>query len=275
MNIGVVGLGLIGGSLAKAFCANTEHSVFGFDIAKSEIYAALLVDAIHAPLDEQSIGSCDVIILCTYPQGVVQYVTGNAALIKQGALVVDCSGVKREICEQCEPIARAHGFEFVGGHPMAGRQFSGFGASVTNLFDGATMILTPHEETSIATRETARDLFLSAGFGKVHFTSPDEHDKKVAFTSQLAHVVSNAYIKSPTLIGCEDLAAGSFRDMTRVARLNAPMWTQLFLENADYLNQELSGLIEHLVEYQQAIAQKDYNRLEALLKDGNTRGVCK
>ena len=151
---------------------------------------------------------------------------------------------------------------------MAGSQYSGFAHSRAGLFHGATMLLCPRENEDIAKVESARDFILSLGFGKVHFTSPEEHDRMIAFTSQLAHIVSNAYVKSPSAPMCRPFAAGSYRDLTRVARLNPTMWTELFLENSDSLSAELDKLIASLTEYSEALKSGDGERLKSLLEEG-------
>ena len=271
MNIGIIGLGLIGGSMAKSFKSRTDYKIYAYDINKSEIYAALLYGAIDCELQKKDINLCDVIIVCTYPKAIIDFVKENAENFKEDALIIDCCGVKHEICEKLYKTMTNNKFNFIGGHPMAGKQYSGFKSSSKHLFKDACMILTPYDETSIEVRERARDLFLEAGFKKVHFTTPEEHDKKIAYTSQLAHVVSNAYIKSPTSKDCKDISAGSYRDMIRVAKLNAPMWTELFLQNDNYLIKEIDLLIEHLKEYSEAIKNKDSKELISLLEEGNLR----
>ena len=266
MNIGIVGLGLIGGSFAKSIKEKTQHRVYGANRTRSVVLAAKMIGAVDDALDEQSLPLCDVVIISTYPAAVVEYIRANRERFKDGAIVVDCSGVKRALCGEIHAIAEGARFTFVGGHPMAGTQYSGLGASSAHLFDKATMLLTPYDETPISVREQARDFFLEAGFKKVHFTTPGEHDRKIAYTSQLPHIISNAYVKSPADKDCADLAAGSYRDLTRVAKLNAPMWTELFLANADNLGAELRGLIANLMEYADALDAGDAAALEALMR---------
>ena len=269
MKIGIVGLGLIGGSLARALKFRTEHAVYGCDIAEGEVAAALLYGAIDGELTAEALAGCDALLLCAYPWAAIDYLTKHAATLRKGALVVDCGGVKRGICARGAELAAKHGFTFIGGHPMAGTPYAGFRASKADLFADATMLLTPDDATPIAAREVARDLFLQVGFGRVHFATAIEHDAKIAYTSQLAHIVSNAYVNSPTRDNCRDMAAGSFRDMTRVAKLNTPMWAELFLANADFLGEELEGLIERLQAYRRALGAGDRAGLEKLMGAGN------
>ena len=271
MIIGVVGLGLIGGSMAKAIKENTQHTVLAYDIKESEYLAAKLIGTADGELDDNSIGTCDVVIVSAYPQGTIDYVKANAVKFKKGAIVVDCGGTKEKVCSELYPVADANGFEFIGGHPMAGTQVSGFGHSRANLFKGATMLLAAQESTSIETREKARDLFLSIGFGRVQFTTPEQHDKVIGFTSQLPHIISNAYVKSPTASQQRGFSAGSYRDLSRVAKLNEKMWAELFLENKENIILEIDTLIDNLKEYSDAIKNDDQQRLIEILRDGTLK----
>lgn len=271
MIIGVVGLGLIGGSMAKAIKENTDHTVLAYDIKESEILAAELAGAADGALDDGAVGKCDAVIISAYPQGTIDYVKANAVKFKKGALVIDCGGTKEKVCGELFPVADKYGFEFIGGHPMAGTQFSGFRHSRANLFKGATMLLAAQDSTSIESREAARDLFLSIGFGRVQFTTPQQHDKVIGFTSQLPHIISNAYVKSPTALMQRGFSAGSYRDLSRVAKLNEKMWAELFLENRENLLFEISTLIDNLTQYRDAVAQNDEQTLIEILRDGTQK----
>lgn len=268
MKIGIAGLGLIGGSLARALSESGKHEVFGFDINRSSLLAAKMVEAIKDELNEENIGECDMILIALYPQATVEFVEKYAEKIKKGAIVADCGGVKRPICAPCEKIADENGFVFIGAHPMAGTQFSGFGHTRANLFKNATMIITPKDNTDIRILGKFRDVLTDAGFGEINFTSPDEHDKVIAFTSQLPHIISNAYVKSRTAVKQKGFSAGSYRDLTRVSKLNEAMWSELFFENKDNLTSEIDFLVEKLTEYSTALKNDDREGLVALLKEG-------
>lgn len=268
MKIGIAGLGLIGGSLARALTDSGKHEVFGLDRNRSSVLAAKMVEAIAGELNEENIGECEMIFIALYPQATVEFIEKYASKIKKGAIVTDCGGVKRPICNPCEKLAEENGFIFVGGHPMAGTQFSGFNASRGNLYKNATMILTPKDNTDIRILEKLRNVLNDAGFGAINFTSAEEHDKVIAFTSQLPHIISNAYVKSHTAVKQKGFSAGSYRDLTRVSKLNEKMWTELFFENKDNLCNEIDFLVERLQEYSTALKADDREGLVALLKEG-------
>lgn len=271
MNIGMIGLGLIGGSLAKSIKAQTAHSVFGIDLNNETMTLARLCGAIDGVLDKETVGSCDLLLLAISPQAAIDWVKDNAAEISKNATVIDMCGVKRVVCKEISAIAEENGFGFIGGHPMAGKERGGFVNSSDDLFVGASMILTPDENTDIAVLEQLKALFTDLGFSNITFTTPEEHDSIIAYTSQLAHITSSAYVKSPTAQMRRGFSAGSFKDMTRVARLDEVMWTELFLDNADHLTVELESLIGHLNEYLAALKSGDADTLRALLKDGREK----
>lgn len=270
MTVGILGLGLIGGSLARAY-ALEGHRVLCFDQNESILSFAILSGAVDAPLAADNITECDLILLAIYPEGSVAWLEQNAPYIRKGTLVMDCCGVKAEICHRCFPIALEYGFTFMGGHPMAGTQFSGFKYSRADMFHGAPMVLVPHRYDDIELLEQAKRALSPCHFGSFSVTTPEEHDKMIAFTSQMPHIVSNAFIKSPTAQNHKGFSAGSYRDLTRVAWLNPQMWAELFLENQENLITELDTLIAHLQQYQAAIKNHDEAALVRLLDEGKCR----
>lgn len=271
MKIGIVGLGLIGGSMAKALKMRTEHTVYGMDSNESVRLKAILLDAIDHELTEGNLGEMDMVMIALYPKDALDFAKQYAGQLKKGALLIDLCGVKQVISEPLHQLAIENGFIYIGGHPMAGREFSGFTYSTETLFDGASMILVPYSGTPIELVQEIKQLFYRIGFTYIQITTSAEHDRMIAFTSQLAHVVSSAYIKSPTALNHIGFSAGSYKDMTRVAKLNETMWTELFLDNAEYLCDEIDGLIANLKEYRDALAQGDHGRVFSLLKAGRER----
>jgi prephenate dehydrogenase len=271
MNVGIVGLGLIGGSMAKSIKNCTAHTVWGIDLNEETMTLARLCGAIDAPLTGEILASCDLLLLAIRPHAALEWMRANADKIDPHAIVVDLCGVKRVVCTSIAPIAKEYGFSYIGGHPMAGRERGGFVSSSIDLFSGASMILTPDDRTDMQMLETLKSFFTDIGFAGLTFSEPDEHDRIIAYTSQLAHLVSSAYVKSPEAQRRRGFSAGSYRDMTRVAHLDEDMWTELFLDNADYLTEQLDVLIGHLNDYRAALGSHDANRLCALLKDGREK----
>lgn len=268
MKIAIVGLGLIGGSLAKAIKKNTNYICYAIDIDKKTIRSAIEQEAIDGEITVEEIHICDIVIVCLYPELTLDFITNNADKFKKGGIVVDTCGVKGEIVYTCEKALNENGVQFVGGHPMAGREFSGFDYAVDNLFDKASFIITETENTPTQLVATVGNLAYEIGFRKVVISTPQEHDRVIAFTSQLAHIVSNAYVKSPSLTKQSGFSAGSFKDLTRVAKLNEEMWASLFMLNKKPLIDELNHITQCLEEYKKALENDDKDGLKLLLKNG-------
>ena len=270
MTVGILGLGLIGGSLARAY-AKAGHTVLAAEKDEAMLAFAQIAGAIHGELTDENIGSCDLILLAIYPAGSAAWLEAKAHLVSPAALVMDCCGVKREICARCFPLAEQYGFTFIGGHPMAGTHNSGFKYSRSNLFQGAPMVLVPGKFDDIELLQRAKDALAPCNFGSFSVTTADDHDRMIAFTSQMPHIVSNAYIKSPTALEHRGFSAGSYKDLTRVAWLNAPMWAELVLNNRDHMLFELKTYIQALQAYETAIENNDFGTLVALLDEGKRR----
>ena len=271
MKIGIIGLGLIGGSFAKAW-KQAGYTVMVKDIDANIEQFAVLSHAADGILNDAEISVCDCILLAQYPAGVSAFLEESSSKIKKGSLVLDCTGVKRSICKLGFEAAAKHDFHFIGGHPMAGLQFSGFTYAYAALFQNTCMILVPKPDEDVFVLKRISDLMHDAGFSSITVTTAEEHDKRIAFTSQLAHVVSNAYVKSPNAACHKGFSAGSYRDLTRVAYLNETMWSELFLENRDHLGDEIDALIQSLEKYREALRNNDGERLKDLLKEGR---LCK
>ena len=270
MIVGILGLGLIGGSLARAYKLE-GHTVYVKNRDEQMLRFAMLSGAVDGKLDETTIPQCDLLLLAIYPKGCADWLEENAALIRRDALVIDCCGIKQEVCARCFPLAEQYGFTFVGGHPMAGSQFSGFKYSRANLFQGAPMVLVPPKYDDMALLQRVKDALQPCGFGFFSVTTAADHDRMIAFTSQMPHILSNAFIKSPTALEHKGFSAGSYRDLTRVAWLNAGMWTELFLENRENLLFELDQYIGSLTAYRDALQTRDAHRLYQLLDEGKRR----
>jgi len=271
VQVGIVGLGLIGGSLAKAYKRREGICVLGSDREKHIVDFARLAGVIDGELLDGALPACECVLLATYPQGVIDWVREKAPLLSQNTIVIDCSGTKGRICRESFPIAAQHGFAFVGGHPMAGSHKGGFMHSREDLFDGAPMVIVPPTFEDKDLLERVEQALRPLGFGRFSFITADEHDKVIAFTSQMAHVVSNAFIKSPTALRHRGFSAGSYRDLTRVAWLDPDMWADLFLENKADLLGEIDFFLSSVKQYRDALEMGDRAQLRALLDEGRLR----
>ena len=270
MTVGIVGLGLIGGSFAKAYHA-AGHTVLAFDTDRSTYDFAVLSGTVNGPLTDETLSTCDLILIAVIPSAAVSYLKQHAAHIGPKPVVIDCCGTKRVVCTACFPLAKQFGFTYLGGHPMAGTHNSGFKYATVTMFHNAPMVLVPANHNDIELLSRVKELLAPAGFSRFSVTTAEQHDEMIAFTSQLAHVVSNAYIKSPTAGLHKGFSAGSYKDMTRVAWLAPKMWAELFLENKDFLMAELNTLIDNLRQYQDAMEHDDLPGLIQLLDDGRKR----
>lgn len=270
MKVGILGLGLIGGSLARAYALH-GHTVFAAEKDASMLSFAMLAGAVHGTLDERTIRQCDLILLSIYPNGSATWLEEHGHLICPDSLVLDCCGIKQEVCSRCFPVAQQFGFTFVGGHPMAGSHYSGFKYSRADLFRGAPMVLVPPVFDDIQLLQRVKDALSPCKFGSFSVTTAEDHDRMIAFTSQMPHILSNAFIKSPTAAAHKGFSAGSYKDLTRVAWLNAPMWAELFMDNRENILDELDTYISSLQAYRDAIADKDLAQLTALLEEGKRR----
>lgn len=270
MNVGILGLGLIGGSLARAY-SKAGHSVYACEQDENMLAFAQLSGAVTGALDQDTIPRCDLILLAIFAEGSAQWLESNVRLIDKKTLVIDCCGIKKAICRRCFPLAEEYGFTYIGGHPMAGSHNSGFKYSRSNLFQGAPMVLVPPRFDDPELLQRAVDALEPCKFGSFSVTTAEEHDKMIAFTSQMPHIVSNAFIKSPTALNHKGFSAGSYKDLTRVAWLNPQMWAELFMSNKENILFELESYIKNLEAYREAIIRDDENTLIALLNEGRRR----
>ena len=267
-SVGIVGLGLIGGSMARSIKKHTIATVYGYDLDPEAMALAADAGAIDAPLSRETLQECDILLIAIAPRSLVKWVEDHADAIPTTTILVDLCGVKRYIYKHIAPLARENGFLYVGGHPMAGKEVSGFANSDRELYRDASMILCPDETADEESIDTLKAFFLSLGFGEIVFSTPEEHDRIIAYTSQLAHAASSAYIKSPTSRQRMGFTAGSYKDMTRVARLDPEMWTQLFMVNRDHMIDELQELVDNLTGYLDALKADDPKLLKKLLEEG-------
>ena len=272
MRIAIIGLGLIGGSFAKAFKKFTNYDIIGYDADEAVLNKAIS----EGNIDEAFTGdfkNIDVVLLGLFPSAAINFVRENAERIGKNTIVADCGGVKEKVCCEIKKFADKNGFTFIGMHPMAGLEKFGYDNSRADLFKNASLVLTPYPETTPDRIKILSECMKKVGFSRVQMSTPEEHDRMIAYTSQLAHIVSSAYIKSPQALRHSGFSAGSFRDMTRVAHLNEYMWTELFFDNAKNLADEIDELVKRLNEYSKALKKNDKGKLFELLKDGREKKI--
>ena len=268
MKILVTGLGLIGGSLCKAIKSHTEHFIVGLDNNNDVVDSALECGAIDEKANDDNISQCDFIIVCLHPEAAEKYMLSSMDRFKKGAVLTDVCGIKEKFVQKITDKAADCGIHYVSTHPMAGKERSGFANSDGKIFENANFIVTPVENTDKNAVYLVVKLAKSIGFGKIVVTSPHEHDKTIAYTSQLAHVVSSAYVKSPSMQNETGFSGGSFQDMTRIATMDENMWSSLFISNKDCLLNEIDTLIDNLSQYRNMIADENYSGLAGLIKEG-------
>lgn len=264
MNIAIAGLGIIGGSFAKAIKKYTDHHIYGINRSPQPLEDALACGAIDEIGSPEILGRVDILILGTFPEAAVKFVRDNAEKIPKNCIVIDSAGIKSEICPEMISLSEKYGFPFVGCHPMAGKEQNGFSASEADLFQNASCIIIPctGDERSV---KIISDLALKIGFGKVVYSTPEEHDRMIAFTSQLPHVIACSYVLSPVCKNHNGFSAGSYRDVSRVAHINEKLWAELFIENKDPLIEEIELLTEHMNMIKKAVQNGDRAELEAIL----------
>lgn len=267
MNILVVGLGLIGGSLCRAMKKYTYHTVYGQN-RSPEVEEAAMRDIAIDYRFEGDYSDIDLVIISLYPEASEKYLADNAAKMASGTLITDVCGIKGDFAARMRKLAADNGLRYVGMHPMAGKEFGGYQNSTADLFQRANFVITAFDCDNDEDVHTLESLSREIGAGKVVITTPENHDKMIAYTSQLAHIVSSAYVKSPEIrLEC-GFSGGSFQDMTRVATMNEKMWTDLFMQNRENLLFELDTLIENLQKYRDSLSSGDEQEMARLIAEG-------
>ena len=265
MNVFIAGLGLIGGSFAKAFKRHTNHTIYGYDINPATAQFALSRGAIDIIADESDLKNCGFVVVCLYPKATVDFINRNAANFKKGSVITDACGVKGVIYDGIENSVKGYSLRFVGAHPMAGREQCGFDYSEDELYAGASLIVTPEGADDEAVTLVC-EIALQLGFGECKITDKATHDIMIAYTSQLPHVLACSYINDPLAPLHFGYSAGSFKDVSRVARINAEMWSELFLDNKEALSQEIAALISNLSDFKDLIDKNDRASLKKALE---------
>lgn len=273
MILGVAGIGLIGGSFVKAYCEK-GHTVYAYDIDRATLDFAEMAGEVTADLTKDNISECDLVLVCTPPRAAINYLKEMGPYIGKHPLVLDCCGTKQVVCGECFPLAEKYGFTYMGSHPMAGTQYAGYKSAKASMYHNQPMVIVPpsfDDMELLSLMDRVKVLLEPAGFGKISVTDAKQHDEMIAFTSQMAHVVSNAYIKSDTAKKHKGFSAGSYKDMTRVAWLNPVMWAELFIENKGPLLHEIDNFMRNMTQLRDAIDGEEYDTLVALLEEGRRR----
>lgn len=267
MKIAIIGLGLIGGSMARRLRGFRDCTIAAYNRTKESLDIAMsdgvIDEAYSNPGDAME--NADLIIMCLYPQLNIDFVRENVDRIKSGAVITDVTGVKGFIIKEMQKIL-PETVDFIGGHPMAGREVGGYKSSTDTLFDNAPYIITPDRTNSPESIKLVRDMAKYIGCREVVTTTPDEHDSIIAYTSQLMHIVAVALCENPLLERSSSFAGGSLQDCTRIAVINEKMWSELFIENKEHLAYRITEFQECLETIKQATLNGDRDELEKIMK---------
>ena len=269
MKVLICGLGLIGASLAKTLKKNTTHTVLGWNRTPSVTEKALRDGVIDRTGDiDELMSDADVTFVNFYPDAIVPFILEHKNSFKKDSIVTDSCGIKTKICKELEH--EKLNFYYVGAHPMAGREVGGYDNSQDTLFDKASFIVTPYETTPRNKVDALVGLAQDMKFARTVVTTPEHHDEMIAFTSQIAHVLACSYVLSPLAPMHPGYSAGSYRDVSRVARINAEMWSDLFIDNKDALVREVDDLVSNLMKFKYNIINEDRQALCDLMNKANS-----
>lgn len=267
MNIGIIGLGLMGGSVAKTAKKRNLATVYGLD-TEEVLQKAFLLDIIDYKLEKENANKLDMLFICVYPRDIPNYIKEYAPLLKQDAIICDIGGNKREIVKVMQEVGGIYpNINYIASHPMAGREFTGISHSITTLYDKSSFIVIP-VKASLDALSTFADFAKELGATTFIYTNAEHHDDMIAYTSQLCHIVSSAFVKNPKAQEHFGYSAGSFRDLTRVAKLNAKMWSENLIDNRDYLVDDIDLIIQELLKYKKVLQENNEEALKELLQQG-------
>ncbi len=268
MNILICGLGLIGASLAKTLKKNTNHTVLGWNRTESVTEKALRDGTIDRTGDVDALmAEADITFVNFYPEAIVPFILEHKDSFKKDSVVTDSCGIKTKICRALEK--ENLNFYFIGAHPMAGREVGGYDNALDTLYDNASFIVTPVDDTPRNKIDALVGLADGMGFARTVVTTPEHHDEMIAFTSQIAHVLACSYVLSPLAPSHAGYSAGSYRDVSRVARINADMWADLFIDNKEALVKEIDDLVSNLMQFKYNIVNEDSQALKDLMNRAN------
>ena len=261
----IVGLGLIGGSMAKALRGFEGFRILGVDVSQPTLRYALEQEIVDQAEEDpvKALAAGDLVFLCLHPRGIVEFMAEHRDHFKPGAMVTDVCGIKGAILEGAKVLPSS--VSFVGGHPMAGTEFSGIQHALVNMFQGAHYILTPNEQSRPEHVALMERVARHIGCADVVQTTPEQHDAMIAYTSQMMHIIAVSVCDDENLFQYQGFEGDSFRGCTRVAALDVPLWTQLFSMNAQALCTALERLEGNLHAYRQVIQAGDWEALSGKL----------
>ncbi len=269
MKVLICGLGLIGASLAKTLKKNTTHTVLGWNRTPSVTEKALRDGVIDRTGDiDELMSDADITFVNFYPDAIVPFILEHKNSFKKDSIVTDSCGIKTKICKELEH--EKLNFYYVGAHPMAGREVGGYDNSQDTLFDKADALPISYENTPRNKVDALVGLAQDMKFARTVVTTPEHHDEMIAFTSQIAHVLACSYVLSPLAPMHPGYSAGSYRDVSRVARINAEMWSDLFIDNKDALVREVDDLVSNLMKFKYNIINEDRQALCDLMNKANS-----
>jgi len=269
MNIAIVGLGLVGGSVAKSLKGFKNANVFGIDTNEKTLEKAKADEVIEDGFTSANniLDKIDLTIICVYPQALVKFINENANLFKPGSIVLDMAGVKEYVMEAAKESGITEKVNFIGGHPMAGREVGGYENSLDTLFKGSGFLIVPDENATTESVETVKDALKFMGFTSIKVTTAREHDETIAFTSQILHVIAVALSKNEYYYSDKAFKGGSFRDYTRIALINESLWSETLMENRKYLLKRIDEFEEEIRIIKQVLLDGDKLTLRNILKN--------
>lgn len=271
-NITIVGLGLIGGSYAEAIKELSPKNLWAIDIDEESLKYAEKIGLIDKGYKEAEvpIKNSDIIIICLYPELTLKFLKENMKHFKSGAIITDAVGIKEKVTENINSIIRDD-LDFIGGHPMAGRETSGVKSASKEIFKNANYIITPTDKNKKENIELIEDLVRKIGFSKIVKVSPRKHDEIIAFTSQLPHVIATTLMNCTYMQDVNSFTGGSFNDITRIAKINSSLWSELMIENDEHIVSQINLFQNYMTKIKNAIESKNYEQLNDILKESSKR----
>lgn len=274
----IVGLGMMGGAIADALRKQHPKRIAAYDTDQEVLEEALVRGAIDYGAENEEelqevLAQADLVYVCLYPEAALSFMKRYMPYFKSGALVTDIVGIKTPTIEEVVPVLRPD-IHFIPGHPMAGSEKEGFGSADASIFENMNYVLVPVDKTDRAAVDALKEIITEMGFSNIVETSAHEHDAKIAFTSQLCHVIASALVDSEDDLTITDYEGGSFGELTRIAMINAPMWTEIFIDNKNLLIEQIDEFEHSMQKLRRYIEECDHESLEEMLTDVRRKRVA-